>query len=302
MKSLLHILPATQLDKKKWDNCVNESANGLIYSSTIYLDAMSENWHGLIIDDYIAVMPLPWKRKYGIRYGYTPAFIQQLGVIGNITKVDLTEILIAIHSFYSFADIHFNFSNKAIQTITPAIHRTNLIIDLSSNYNSIQSHYKSDLKENIRKAGPLCYEEGDSEFTIELYKTYYSKRMRHITENDYEKFKGLCLLLQKKGQSFNRIVTDENKHILATAIFLIDSKRIYNLMNTTTNEGRHKEANHFLLDRVIREFTGQHLLFDFEGSELPGIKHFYKTFGAIAQPYFHYRYNGLPWPLRLFKR
>ncbi len=74
------------------------------------------------------------------------------------------------------------------------------------------------------------------------------------------------------------------------------------MMNTTTQKGRDEEANHFLLDKVIKEFAGQPLLFDFEGSDLPGVREFYEKFGAINQPYFHYHYNGLSWPLRLLKR
>ena len=301
MADLIQILAATQIDKEKWNRCINESSNGLIYAYTDYLHAMAENWHGLVIDDYIAVMPLPWKKKFGIRYGYTPPFIQQLGITGIVDTVTLQQVLLSIHHFYSFADIHFNFSNAAIQNITQSSHRTNLIIDLSQGYSIIQSHYKSNLKENIKKAGMLTYTEDTIEQAVSLYQTHYRKRMRHITGNNYKSFTDLCLSLQEKKQCFTRTATDENNQVLATAILLKDNKRIYNVMNTTTPEGRNKEANHFLLDQIIREFAGQPLLFDFEGSELPGVHSFYKKFGAVNQPYFHYHYNRLPWPIRLIR-
>lgn len=301
MADLIQILPATQIDKEKWDRCINESSNGLIYSYTDYLHAMSENWHGLVIDDYKVVMPLPWKRKFGIRYGYTPPFIQQLGLIGMIDDINLQPILSSIHHFYLFADINFNFSNAAIQNSIPATQRTNLIIDLSQGYSLIQSQYKSDLKENIKKAGMLTYTEDTIEQSVSLYQTQYSERMPHITGNDYKNFYGLCLSLQKKKQCITRTITDENNHVLSTAVLLKDNKRMYNLMNTTTQEGRNKESNPFLLDQIIREFAGQSLLFDFEGSELPGVQAFYEKFGAVNQPYFYYHYNGLPWPLSLFR-
>ena len=31
-------------------------------------------WDALVLDDYAAVMPLTWRRKYGTRYLYQPAF------------------------------------------------------------------------------------------------------------------------------------------------------------------------------------------------------------------------------------
>jgi len=302
MADQIYILPAEQIDKEKWDRCINENANGLIYSSTDYLNAMCENWHGLVIDDYKAVMPLPWKKKFGIRYGYTPSFMQQLGISGTIANIDLQEILKSIQHFYSFADIHFNFSNSEIQNIAKAIQRTNFIIDLSLGYHNIQSQYKPGLKASLKKAGTLIYEERDSKQAVALSKIYYSNRVQHVKTKDYKSFGNLCLSLQEKKQCFTRTVINDNDIVLSTTLFLKDEKRIYHLLNATTPEGRNKEANHFLLDQVIREFAGQHLLFDFEGSELPGVRSFYEKFGPMNQPYFHYHYNGLPWPLRLFKR
>lgn len=302
MADLIQILPAAQIDTIKWDRCISESNNGLIYSTADYLNAMAGNWHGLVVEDYKAVMPLPWKRKFGIRYGYTPPFIQQLGLSGIIDDNDLHQVLSLIHDFYSLTDIHFNFSNRAIQYITGAIQRNNLIIDLAQGYQIIQSHYKSDLKENIKKAATLSYAEGTIEQAVSLYQIHYGERMMHIPPKVYTDFHRLCLLLHRKQQCLVRAVSDENGHILSAALLLKDGKRIYNVMNTTTQEGRNKEANHFLLDQIIREFAGQPLLFDFEGSELPGVRAFYEKFGAVSQPYFHYHYNGLLWPLRLLKR
>ncbi len=61
-------------------------------------------------------------------------------------------------------------------------------------------------------------------------------------------------------------------------------------------------ANHTLLNEVLKEFSERDLLFDFEGSDLPGVKEFYEYFGPVNQPYFHYHFNYLPFPLNLIKR
>jgi hypothetical protein len=134
-----------------------------------------------------------------------------------------------------------------------------------------------------------------------MYKDVYQQRMKNLSDDDYFRFQSLCILLQKNRVCFTRKVEDENGQLLAIGLFLMDSKRIYNLMNTTTDEGRSKEANHFLLDQVLREFSGSNLLFDFEGSDLPGVKGFYEKFGATNQPYFYYHFNKLPKLLRLLK-
>jgi hypothetical protein len=57
-----------------------------------------------------------------------------------------------------------------------------------------------------------------------------------------------------------------------------------------------------LYDKILEEFTETPLLFDFEGSDLPGIKSFYEKFGATNQPYFHWHFNQLPFFLKRIKK
>jgi hypothetical protein len=90
--------------------------------------------------------------------------------------------------------------------------------------------------------------------------------------------------------------------ILAIALLLQDSGRLYNIMSTTLPEGRRLEANHFLFEQLIREFANSDLILDFEGSDIAGIANFYKKFGAVSEPYFFVRFNNLPWPIKHFKK
>jgi len=54
-----------EIDKVKWDECINSASNGLIYAYSFYLDHMSKHWDALVLGDYNAVMPLTWNKKYG---------------------------------------------------------------------------------------------------------------------------------------------------------------------------------------------------------------------------------------------
>lgn len=89
----MHIVHLTydEIDRKKWDACIRQSLNGLIYAETVYLDHMAVNWDGLVLGDYEAVMPLTWKKKWGIKYLYQPAFFQQGGIFSSkkLNKVSI---------------------------------------------------------------------------------------------------------------------------------------------------------------------------------------------------------------------
>ncbi len=303
MNPRIEILPSDKINQYSWDQCVQKNSNGLIYTTSVYLNQLSEQWNGLVINDYETIMPLPWKKKTGVRYCYTPPFIQQLGITGDMTKETAKQIIATINAFVSYGDFQFNFSNSPLQQIIPVIPRTNLIIDLSNTYEIIRARYAHDTTENIRKAEnkSLLYEKEYRTDGLILYQELYGKKMPHIKKEDYTRFKHLCNKLLAENQCFTRTVT-HNHEVLSTAILLKDNKRIYNIMNATTQNGRQKEANYFLFDQLVREFAGSRVLLDFEGSDLPGVRNFYEKFGAAPQPYFYYHLNQLPWPLRLLKR
>lgn len=304
MKPEIQRIPAVRIDAAKWDCCVQQHNNGLLYSTSTYLNALCENWEGIIVNDYEAIVALPIKKKWGVRYAYIPPFVQQLGVIGQIDDLASVDLLKIIQDAVAYADIHFNFANDSLLQKIPVTHRTNMVIPLNQPLLQIQAQYSNDLRENIRKAvsQSLVYTTAGLQEAIDHFQKQYAARMKHILPTDYTHFLRLCGQLQQTGQCLVRAVTNTDRELLAIAVFLKDDRRIYNLMNTTLPAGRDKEANHFLLDNVISEFAGQSLLFDLEGSDIPGVKKFYTSFGAINQPYFYYHYNGLPWPMRLLKR
>lgn len=302
MSHHIDILPSHKIDTGKWNNCVVNANNGLIYSRYEYLQAMCDNWHGVVINDYTAVVALPWRKKFGIRYNYEPAFIQQLGLVGNITDINIAEL---IFSFTKYGDILFNFKNEQFAQTIHAKRRTNLVIDLSVGIEEIRSAYKKDLVQNLKKA-----EKADLKVVTDLsiddaikhYRSYYQDRFSHITSNDYNNFYQLAQDFSKHDMCFTRKICNSSGELMAIGLFFKDEKRIYNVMNTTTEAGRRSEANHYLIDSVLQEFASKNLLFDFEGSDLPGVKSFYEKFGAIYQPYYHWHFNKLPFPLNLLKR
>ena len=304
MAASIILLASCQIDKSKWDQCIAKSNRSNIYACSLYLDLMTDHWQGLVINDYEAVMPLPWRRKMGIRYYYTPAFIQQLGLFGMWYAIDSPNIIKIIQAFASYGDYMLVVGN-CFPTITTIKNCTNLTIYLSNDYNSIHANYTKYLIRNLQKAASESFiysEDENIERNINLYQSLYANRTPHVKEKDYQHFIQLCQLLSIKEKCITRKVTDRTGNLMAVALLLKDTHRLYNIINITTEAGRRVSANHYLMDRIINEFAGTGLYFDFEGSELPGVKRFYESFGAVNQPYYHWHFNKLPWLLRLFKK
>jgi len=301
-------LPNKSIDKQKWDKCISETTNQLIYAYSFYLDNICPTWCAFIDADYRWMLPITWKQKFGIKYLYQPNLTQQLGVFyKKDVQVPSGEIINYIQTNFSYCEVNWNYATP-IDTLPSTIQHspaTNFILDLHKSYNHIASNYHNDLKKNLKRAANyfINYQnEIHYKKAIELYIQHYSKRMMHVARKDYDAFSEISKYASQNNQLVVRKAIGKNEEILSVALLLKDNNRLYNLMNTTTAQGRKLHANHFLLDAIIREFSGSNLLFDFEGSDLEGVKTFYENFGSINQPYYKIKYNNLSWPLKLLKK
>lgn len=301
MQASVEIIPSHKIDNAKWDACIEDCGNAVIYATSAYLNFMSDNWHGIIINDYECVMPIPWRKKFGIRYCYDVPFVQQLGWFQQKEIISGEKIIQIFYGFIRYGDYAFNFMNGKIEN---GFLCNNYVLDLSQSYDSIKKNFNSDLTNNLKKAykQELIYMADEYTPAIELYKELYKSRMPHVSDNCFENFKKLCVHLSTNNNVIVRHVANIKNELLATVLLLKDEKRLYNIMNSTTKEGRKTEANHFLFDNVLKEFAGSNLLFDFEGSDIAGIKTFYEKFGAINQPYYKLHFNHLPLMIKWIKR
>ncbi|MBC7509396.1 MAG: GNAT family N-acetyltransferase [Ferruginibacter sp.] len=294
----IHFIPYKQIDKLKWNACIDSADNGLIYGYSIYLDAMAKHWDALVLNDYEALMPLTWNKKFGIAYLYQPPFMQQLGIFGKgILNEDTKKLFVEkAQQRFRFAEIFGNFND--------GVEQPNFILPLSQPYAFIKNGYKNDLRKNLKHAATfsISYQTTDDfAVAIELYKSQYVWRIPHVKELDYQQFSKLCATAKSTDNLLIRKVVDDKQNILAIALLFKDKKRLYNVLSVVTTEGRRCEANHYLFDKLIEEFSGRPMLLDFEGSSIDGIASFYQKFGAVNEPYFLLRYNHLPWPFKYFK-
>jgi hypothetical protein len=296
------------IDFQKWDDCISNSSQSLIYARSVCLNHLCTSWEALVNNDYETVMPLCGKIKWNIAYLFQPAFIAQLGVFGKqSTDPDMVKAFVdkaLIH--YRYIQIPLNFDNPMPTAWAKnMVFRNNFVLPLHNDYETIAKQFSNSHKRNIKRAGHffLNYEKENNFSTIiKMFSNLYSNRKLIYDKHDYKNFEILSGLLATQEQLVVRKVTDKNGQILAGIILLKDDNRLYNIMSCVTTEGRKKEANYLLFQKLIQEFCQQPLLLDFEGSDIKGIAAFYEQFGAFNQPYPFISINQLPWWIRLFKK
>jgi len=288
---MIKYLEHKEIDFVKYDRCISESENSLIYAYSWYLDIVAENWDVLVSEDYKIVMPLTHRKKYGIHYIFLPAWVQQLGIFSeSIIEEDLImDFINAIPRKFKLIDILFNYKNS-FSNIKVEI-RNNYILDLNRDYNLLYKNFAKGRKSSIKqgqKHGLLMKESANIEFLIQLFRNNRGKNLNK-PERDYESIRNII----SKGLLVDKVkiyeVFDADSLKLGGAIFLIDKKRITYLFSAVNQVGRDKQAISFLIDLLIHKYANHKLILDFEGSMIKGIADFFKSFGAIQENYYSYR-------------
>src|SRR4026208_2422869 len=149
----IQVIKGDNIDREKWDACIDNADNGLIYPYSFYLDSQAKNWDGLVLNDYEAVMPLTWNRKYGIYYLYQPFLCAQLGLFGkNISPGLLQDFFKAIPGKFNYWDIYLNSGNDFTLDNFKLYRRSNYIVNLEKPYENLYQDYRENIKRNIQKA------------------------------------------------------------------------------------------------------------------------------------------------------
>jgi len=276
-------LKHTDIDIVKWDYCIRNSQNSIVYGMSWYLDVVCENWDALIVDDYKAVMPLPWKSKFGIKYIYQPFFTQQLGLFFTDKQYnDINVFIKRIPFTFIKCDISVNYMNK----ILGARVKKNYILNLNKDYQDLYSSFTTNTKRNIKKSYKNKLEINSN---ISVDNFIRLSRQNNISRLNNDNFKVLDVLfnvLISKG--YAKIVGVYNNEILIGAAFFIEfNNRIIYLFSTSSEQGKDKRVMFAIVNNIINNNINQNKILDFEGSMIESIARFFKGFGAIDVPYYN---------------
>lgn len=305
MKNNFRLIKRADIDLNKWDRCIAEAPNGLIYAYSTYLDHMTLHWDGLVWGDYEMVMPLTWNRKWGISYLYQPPFTASLGIFGKELQPELIQQFIEhIPERFRLIDIDLNHANTDLPPGEGFRLRANYILSLRDSYEILRSSYRENVRRNCKKAeqsGCVFRDTIPVEDVMELA-AQYSPAGKQLHPKSRSAFLHLAAHLQSKGMAEANGIYDSQNNLLASALYFFSHHRAYYILVGNHPNGKTIGASHWLIDRFIAKYAGQDLSLDFEGSDVRNLAFFYSGFGAKEEPYSALYLNKLPWWLAWMKK
>ncbi|RYF85571.1 MAG: hypothetical protein EOO03_13060 [Chitinophagaceae bacterium] len=298
MKPPIAYLKQETINRAKWDDCIRQSVNGLVYGASWYLDAVCHSWDALVLGDYKAVFPLPFNSKYGLFYSLQPLFCQQLGLFAKSEKdlAHLPVFLAAVPKKFLLTKLNLNAANAGIAHTTP---RRNYVLDLNRDYETIRKNFGTTCRKHVRKskdAGTSLQTGISTAQVMEMVKANLHDR-NVLSSGQFAQMHRLMEAARQNNSLETIGVFDENNNLCAAAGIIKDYRRLYNVCGGANTKGRETYANVRIIDFIVATYAGQNMVFDFEGSELPAVAGYFRNFGPAETHYYLYERNLLPWPL-----
>jgi len=293
-------LQNSEIDRKKWDRCIATSLQQLPYAYSWYLDAAAENWDAIVINNYEAVFPLPWKKKWGVRYVYPPFFIQQLGLFSRTPQDSfvIDTVLKEAAKHFKFIELYLNFADAPSAAFAV---RQNFELNLNSF--SLQN-YSENARRNIKKAEALSLQvkkASSATNIIAMFRKGRGAQVKTLDNQDYKRLERILHACEQRSAVQHYEVYSLEGHLCAGACLLKTAGRVNFIFSGNTDEGKKSGAMHFLIEYMIKEQAGNEIVFDFEGSNDENLARFYQSFAAENKPYSFVKLNNLPFPYNLFK-
>ena len=288
---MIHYVKREDLEVVKYNDCIENSIQSRVYAFSWYLDIVADNWDVLVLNDYEAVMPVPWKQKYFIKYVTQPFFCQQLGVFSKheISNEVIRNFIKEIPNKFFRISLQLNAENSIDSE--RLVKKNNYVLALNKTSEVLIAGFSNNRKRDLKKAisSSLIIDEDIS--VKEFFKfyllndKYYDKHnsIKNVLEN----------ILQIKNGSLKLYGIRSNGVLISCVLLLDDMKRVTYLVPVHNNLSKKNGAMTLLITTIIKKYQNSDYILDFEGSMVKGVASFYKSFGAEKEVYSLLAYYNL---------
>ena len=295
----------SEIDKERWNRCITTASASTIFANYDFLTIANPQWNALVEDDYQSVMPLPWRKKYGIHYIYNPFFYSRLGIFSKKTCSPqlIYDFVHAIPKHFALVQINLNESNPEELIAGKWQHQVSHQLPLNQSYQAIYQNFTTNHKRNIKSARNFSLSLDTHVHLCDIIDLFKKNRGKDknikIKDIDYSFFLRMSEYTQKQGVIDLWGARNDDGKLLAGAVFLHDGNRIWFWFSGRDESQAQKKAMFFLMDEYIQQHAQLPLTLDFNGSKNENVARFYAGFGGqkYTFPALNFCNNALIKPL-----
>lgn len=263
----------------QWDICIVEADNKIIAAWPYYLTKKAN----------VVQVTMPLFTKFAGPWFKYPEGQKEINKL-TWEKDIITELLNQMPKVVRFRqNFNYYFTNwlplywKGYSQTTYYSYRLENI----SSSKEIREGFKSSVKNKLAKAEQnLNVKLNDDFVTLKslFKKTANSKNLiAHFPEKLLDNIHQAC---NEKNCSITISALTKEDVPIASIYLVWDSTTVYYLVSGMDNEYKNLSANTLLIWEAIKFTSQKGLVFDFEGSMIEVVEHFFRSFGAVQKPYF----------------
>jgi hypothetical protein len=272
--------PSTTLDKLIWDNFIL-SNKAHYYNYSFFLDSCAKNWGVYYDDKNQKGFVVCFNIVFGKKILYPPIFGRTIDFINMDQNeiMDYIEILkneFIIGNIQTETKIEYGFTVKKYQYL----HSVNL----------------NTLAKRMIKKGNLSFVASDvirlSDVTLLIKKELHGKTHELNLEN-LNKLTVMC----KEAERCNNLklfgAYDKQK-LVSGLIFIKNSDTLFYVLGAGETKAKKNGSMYLAMHEAINYGIKNEFKIDFGGSNLDGIRRFYKSFGGKDNNYYCFEWNRAP--------
>lgn len=270
------------IDFEKYIKCLDTSVQRKSYAYPHFLKTVcGEKWDLLIYNDYEAVMPVPYVRKFGFKFVIWPRLCQQLGVFSHQDEASINDQFLNFLKekyaiwYYAFNDVN-RFSNSLKS-------RKNFLIN-QGDYDLIRQNYSPKRKRKLR-LDPEVLQVSEKRLLDNFEEIEVFMRANYAGV-DGENLDGFVKIFKTFfNDGFLKVYGFKYNNQWINMIALYEDSLNSILLGTFNDKEFVKLSGAcVLIDDAIKQSVSSKI-FDFEGSELPNVEEFFRGFRPLLKPY-----------------
>lgn len=279
---MIRRLQYKEIDFKRYAECLEKSEQRKYSATGAFLDVTSnKHWELLVYNDYEAVMPVPYVKKYGFKIVHNPMLCQQLGIFSEKDDAEINQIFLEfLQKNYLIRVYKFNDANQ-FQSSLPQ--KKNFLI-FPDSYEKVSAKYSPKRKRKLRLDEDVIKNSEVKTISFSEAKDFIKANILGADKDD--DIEGFINIFEK----FYQLKTLEflafyYQNTIINLIVTYNDSRTVALLGTFNDKEYVKISGaSVLIDRTIKENI-KTKIFDFEGGELPNIEEFFRGFRPELKPY-----------------
>jgi hypothetical protein len=284
----MNFIQRQQIDCKKWNKLVDNTANATVYNKSFFLDVVSENWCIYVDENYTKGLAIPFTQKLNCKSVYTPNFLRCLNFLGDINQEFAIQVIEAIKGEFLVGnlsleglDIYLEGEMRVYQKISSF--EDHSLNNLSNRMIKKFSNSGLRISEDVKIAELLTF----LEFNL-------FTRIDGLNKSDFLIFKKLITSLNEMHLLKSYVACDIENNLKGCVLLIQTSNNLTYIKGVSSSESMKQGVMYGLMNHAFSLAKDNKLIFDFGGSNVDSIRQFYTNLGGRDANYVRIKWGEFP--------